>query len=225
MSQILVHRPYLKEASQTTPNPKLYTLCSRTVSAAAAAIVRLLREYRKIAPLDEVPPFIVHSVLTAAVAHLCNTTNSANRALRTQSTAHFRACFLALIAMRRRWVAAQRAVGLLRGLARRWQVMRALPLQHGFEPPLGYGGLVVMGQELGPEPESDGEGGRCRVDGEGEEEGLAYDGWSWGSGVDYAEPGDSQPGIEAAPHLCDWASLDIFDTDVERWALFGGGYY
>ncbi|PYH87306.1 hypothetical protein BO82DRAFT_397216 [Aspergillus uvarum CBS 121591] len=128
MSHILIHRPYLKEATQRS---SMYQLCVRAMSTAAASIVRLLREYRKVAPLDHMPPFVVHSVLTAAVTHLCNAT-STHQGLRSASIAQFRVCFQALWAMQRRWIKARRAIRLLRELARRWQVMAALPLKHGF---------------------------------------------------------------------------------------------
>ncbi|RAH42164.1 uncharacterized protein BO95DRAFT_476086 [Aspergillus brunneoviolaceus CBS 621.78] len=128
MSHILIHRPYLKQATQRS---SMYQLCVRAMSTAAASIVRLLREYRKVAPVDHMPPFVVHSVLTAAVTHLCNAT-STYQALRSASTAQFRVCFHVLWVMQQRWVKARRAICLLRQLARRWQVMGALPLQHGF---------------------------------------------------------------------------------------------
>ncbi|OOF91713.1 hypothetical protein ASPCADRAFT_29463, partial [Aspergillus carbonarius ITEM 5010] len=127
MSHILIHRPYLKGAVQSDT----YKLCVWSMSSAAASIVRLLREYRKVAVLDQVSPFIVHSVLTAAVTHLCNAT-STHQPLRSQSIAWFRVCFDALRAMQRRWIKAKRGIRLLQELARRWQVMVALPLQHGF---------------------------------------------------------------------------------------------
>ncbi|RAK92863.1 C6 transcription factor [Aspergillus costaricaensis CBS 115574] len=131
-SYILVHRPYLANAAQSTP--PIHRLAFRSVSTAARAIVRLLRIHAKIhCSFTEIPPFIVHSVLTAAVTHLCNTTNTTHSTLRSQATAHFRVCFRALLAMQERWVKAKRAVRLLQGLARRWRVMGALPLQHGFE--------------------------------------------------------------------------------------------
>ncbi|OJI81110.1 hypothetical protein ASPTUDRAFT_193027 [Aspergillus tubingensis CBS 134.48] len=136
-SYILVHRPYLANAAQSTP--PIHRLAFRSVSTAARAIVHLLRIHAKIhCFFTEIPPFMVHSVLTAAVTHLCNTTNTTHSTLRSQATAHFRVCFRALLAMQERWVKAKRAVRLLQGLARRWRVMGALPLQHGFE--MGRGG-------------------------------------------------------------------------------------
>ncbi|KAL4740238.1 hypothetical protein BDV11DRAFT_204433 [Aspergillus similis] len=118
MSHILIHRPYLKDGAQN--NPTIYRLAIRSVSSAATSIVRLLRAQAKILPFTQIQPFIVHSVLTAAVTHLCNAT-STHQTLRSQATAHFA------------WVKAKRAVKLLRGLACRWRVMGALPLQYGFE--------------------------------------------------------------------------------------------
>ncbi|PWY90288.1 hypothetical protein BO94DRAFT_584301 [Aspergillus sclerotioniger CBS 115572] len=129
MSHILIHRPYLKGAAQSD----MYKLCVWSMSSAASSIVRLLREYRKVAPLDQISPFAVHSVLTAAVTHLCNAT-STHQTLRSQSIAWFRVCFDALRAMQQRWIKAKRGIRLLQELARRWQVMVALPLQHGFPP-------------------------------------------------------------------------------------------
>ncbi|KAL4908875.1 hypothetical protein BDW74DRAFT_187360 [Aspergillus multicolor] len=130
-AQILIHRPYLKEP-RSSPE---YTLSVRTMATAAAALTRLVRAYCKIGTFDNVPPFIVHSVLTAAVTHLLNATSS-HQTLRSQSIARFRVCFDALGAMARRWIKARRGIRLLRELARRWGVMAALPLQNGFENPL-----------------------------------------------------------------------------------------
>ncbi|KAL4770209.1 C6 transcription factor [Aspergillus nidulans var. acristatus] len=142
MSHILIHRPYLKDAAQN--NPTIYRLAIRSVSIAATSIVRLLRAQAKILPLTQIPPFIVHSVLTAAVTHLYNATSS-HQTLRNQATAHFRVCFRALLATQSRPVKAKRAVRLLRGLARRWRVMGALPLQYGFETGDGEAGQAGPG--------------------------------------------------------------------------------
>ncbi|RDW81263.1 Zn(II)2Cys6 transcription factor [Aspergillus mulundensis] len=131
MAQILIHRPYLKESAQSNA----YWLSVRTMSTAASGMVRLIREYRKVGAFDQVPPFVVHSVLTAAVTHLLNATSS-NSTLRSRSIARFRVCFDALGAMQQRWTKARRAIRLLRGLARRWQIMAALPLQNGFDTPV-----------------------------------------------------------------------------------------
>ncbi|KAL4961175.1 uncharacterized protein BDV14DRAFT_211251 [Aspergillus stella-maris] len=147
-SYILIHRPYLASAAQN--NQAIYRLAIRSVSTAATAIVRLLRLLAKVRPFDQIPPFIVHSVLTAAVTHLCNST-STHQPLRSQATAHFRLCFRALLDMQGRWVKARRAVSLLRGLARRWRVMGALPMQHGFDVDMEFAGPMVERTEMNAE--------------------------------------------------------------------------
>ncbi|KAL4795288.1 hypothetical protein BDV19DRAFT_398947 [Aspergillus venezuelensis] len=147
-SYILIHRPYLASAAQN--NQAIYRLAIRSVSTAATAIVRLLRAHVKVRPFKQIPPFIVHGVLTAALTHLCNAT-STHQPLRSQATAHFRVCFRALLDMQGRWVKAKRAVSLLRGLARRWRVMGALPIQHGFVVDMSFAGPMVERPEINTE--------------------------------------------------------------------------
>lgn len=130
MSLMLIHRPFLKEPTQS----KSHRLCVRSMSTAAAAMVRLINEYKKIADFDKVPPFVPHSVLTAAITLLLNAT-SKQQPLRDQSIQRFRVCYNALWEMRARWIKARKAISLLQQLAHRWEVMLALPLQNGFPTP------------------------------------------------------------------------------------------
>lgn len=130
MSQMLIHRPYLKEA----PDSSLYRLSVRSMSTAANSMVKLIREFERIAQFDKAPYFVSHSVLTAAITHLLLAT-SEESTIRTRSISRFRVCFNCLFAMRARWVKADRSVSLLRELAHRWGVMSALPLQNGFPDP------------------------------------------------------------------------------------------
>ncbi|GLA04720.1 hypothetical protein AnigIFM60653_004779 [Aspergillus niger] len=189
-SYILVHRPYLADAAQS--NPPIYRLAIRAVSTAARAIVRLLRLHAKMGcSFTQIPPFIVHSVLTAAVTHLCNTTNTTHQTLRSQATAHFRVCFRALLAMQERWVKAKRAVRLLQGLARRWQVMGALPLQHGFE--MGRGG-----------------GEQDELDEEMEMDGVIVDSENERADADADADGDE-------PRMSDITFPEVFDLDPDSW--------
>ncbi|KGO74613.1 hypothetical protein PITC_002580 [Penicillium italicum] len=104
------------------------------MSTAAAAMVRLIHEYKKIADFDKAPPFVPHSVLTAAITLLLNSTSKL-QTLRDQSIQRFRVCYNALWEMRARWTKAKKAVSLLQQLAHRWEVMLALPLQNGFPTP------------------------------------------------------------------------------------------
>lgn len=127
---MLIHRPYLREA----PDSSVYRLSVRSMSTAANNMVKLIREYERIAQFDKAPYFVSHSVMTAAITHLLLAT-SEDSSIRTRSISRFRVCFNCLFAMRTRWTKADRSISLLRGLAHRWGVMLALPLQNGFPDP------------------------------------------------------------------------------------------
>ncbi|OOO08593.1 Zn(2)-C6 fungal-type DNA-binding domain [Aspergillus oryzae] len=201
MSFILIHRPYLKVAARN--NPTIYRLALRSVTTAAASIVRLLRIHANILPLSLAPPFIVHSVLTAAVTHLCNATSTHNT-LRSQSIAHFRVCFRALLVMQSRWVKATRAIRLLRGLAHRWRVMGALPLQYGFEA--GGGGEA---EETGwQQAEAEAEEGEREVERENEDEEREEDGRI----VDTEENWPLAAEADAANSNFDGDEMEMFDS-------------
>lgn len=130
MSQMLIHRSYLREA----PDSSVYRLSVRSMSTSANNMVKLIREYERISQFDKAPYFVSHSVMTAAITHLLLAT-SKESTIRTRSISRFRVCFNCLFAMRTRWTKADRSVSLLRGLAHRWGVMSALPLQNGFPDP------------------------------------------------------------------------------------------
>ncbi|KAH8662587.1 hypothetical protein BX600DRAFT_466616 [Xylariales sp. PMI_506] len=125
MSQILIHRPYLNEP----PRSSAHRLSIRSMTAEAADIVRLIREYEKMETLDKAPPFMVHSVLTAAITLLLNATSTQPN-LKTQSINRIRVCFNALEAMSSRWPSARNAINVLRELANRWKIIMALPMRY-----------------------------------------------------------------------------------------------
>lgn len=124
MSQMLIHRPYLNEP----PQSNAHRLSIRSIATAASAMVRLIRAYEKIQSLDKVPPFVVHSIHTAAITLLLTAT-STSPAIRSQSINRFRVCLLALEAMRMRWPRAKQAVLSLQQLAQRWRIAIALPMR------------------------------------------------------------------------------------------------
>lgn len=135
MSQILIHRPYL--SNQTTPSTSstsLQHLALRTMATAASATVRLVKNPHY---SHHPSPFVVHSILTAAVALLVlSATTSAAALPRKQSIRRLRVLFEALEAMLPLWPKrASRGIAMLRGLARRWDVVAALPMRHSFFPP------------------------------------------------------------------------------------------
>ncbi|KAJ5341064.1 hypothetical protein N7541_010188 [Penicillium brevicompactum] len=216
-SFILIHRPYLKAAVRN--NLTTYRLAIRSVTTAAASIVRLLRTHAKILPLSSAPPFIVHSVLTAAVTHLCNATSTHNT-LRSQSIAHFRVCFRALLVMQSRWVKAKNALRLLRGLAQRWRAMGALPLQYGFEVGGGGGAEQTGGRkakaESGEEEEREEE--RVYIDAEREEDGVMVDSeisWSWAANADAVNPNFDGNEMDIFDSI--QPETFVLDTDYRQW--------
>ncbi|KAJ4185635.1 hypothetical protein NW767_012844 [Fusarium falciforme] len=94
MSQLLIHRPYVKEPVDSAA----HQLSLRTMSIAAGAMVRLLRRYEKLDSYEKVPPFVVHNVLSAAVTLLLMAT-AKQSSLRNRSMSRFRVCASALEAI------------------------------------------------------------------------------------------------------------------------------
>lgn len=129
MSQMLIHRPYLNEPPQSSA----HRLSIRSMATAASGMVRLIRAYEKMQSLDKVPPFVVHSIHTAAITLLLTAT-STSPAVRSQSISRFRVCLLALEAMRMRWSRAKQAVLSLQQLAQRWRIAIALPMRSNNPP-------------------------------------------------------------------------------------------
>ncbi|KAJ5574267.1 uncharacterized protein N7459_008694 [Penicillium hispanicum] len=127
MSQLLIHRPYLSEPQQS----HVHRLAVRSMTVEAAQFVRLVRAFESVGSFDKAPPFIVHSVQTAAITLLLNAT-STDPSMKNQSISHFRTCFNALEAMGSRWQRARNAINVLRGLAARWNIVRALPMRYSF---------------------------------------------------------------------------------------------
>ncbi|KAL2684478.1 hypothetical protein Neosp_005556 [[Neocosmospora] mangrovei] len=137
MSQLLIHRPYVKEPVDSAA----HRLSLRTMSIAAGAMVRLLRRYEKMGSYDKVPPFVVHNVLSAAVTLLLMAT-AKQSSLRSRSISRFRVCVSALEAIGCRWSKARQAILILRQLAQRWRVSIALPMHQSFP----------LASQPGPEP-------------------------------------------------------------------------
>ncbi|KAJ3469918.1 hypothetical protein MRS44_000017 [Fusarium solani] len=137
MSQLLIHRPYVKEPVDSAA----HRLSLRTMSIAAGAMVRLLRRYEKLDSYEKVPPFVVHNVLSAAVTLLLMAT-AKQSSLRNQSISRFRVCVSALEAIGRRWLKARQGILVLRQLAQRWRVSIALPMHQSFP----------LAPQPGPEP-------------------------------------------------------------------------
>ncbi|KAK1584901.1 fungal-specific transcription factor domain-containing protein [Colletotrichum navitas] len=116
------------------PNSEFILLVLRSLTMAATAVARLVRTYRRGHGFEEPPnPVIVHHLLSASVVHLMNAT-SRNPALRHQSTYWLRQCLELLRELQTSWPErASKSVMIIRILARRWGVMRALPMEPGYQ--------------------------------------------------------------------------------------------
>ncbi|EFQ30197.1 fungal specific transcription factor domain-containing protein [Colletotrichum graminicola M1.001] len=115
------------------PNSEFILLVLRSLTTAATAVARLVRTYRRGHGFEEPPnPLIVHHLLSASVVHLMNAT-SQNPALRHQSTYWLRQCLELLRELQTSWPErASKSVMIIRILAQRWGVMRALPTELGY---------------------------------------------------------------------------------------------
>ena len=123
MSLLLIHRPFLREDNQSTS----FRLALRSMTGAASVMVRVIQIYRKSHKFQDAPPHVAHHILTASITHLLNTTSSTER-LRRQSVGRFRICVQALEDMQMTWKRARRAIQMLQELAKRWNVVSALPM-------------------------------------------------------------------------------------------------
>jgi hypothetical protein len=124
MSLILIHRPYLREPSDSAS----YRLALRSMTTAATTMVSLIRAYQKLDGFARAPFYIVHNILTAAIMHLLSSTSS-ETTLRQQSITQFRVCVTALEHLQHTWPRAQKSISLLQELANRWNVVFALPMR------------------------------------------------------------------------------------------------
>jgi hypothetical protein len=135
MSVALIHRPYLRDSAKNGT----CALALRSMTISASATTRLILMFRKIDALDNAPPFIIHHILTAAIVHLLNATDTRTE-LRTRASNKLRVCLSALEAMRATYSRAAQSIFLLQELAKRWSVVSALSIRFSnvpaSEPPL-----------------------------------------------------------------------------------------
>ncbi|KAL0941685.1 fungal specific transcription factor domain-containing protein [Colletotrichum truncatum] len=120
--------------NNTGQNPEFMLLVLRSLTAAATATSRLVRTYRR-AHGFETPanPVIIHHLLSAAIVHLMNATSS-TPALRHQSTYWLRQCLELLRELQIAWpFRAVKSIEVIRILAERWGVMKALPIECSYQ--------------------------------------------------------------------------------------------
>lgn len=115
-------------------NSEFMLLVLRSLTAAATATCRLVRTYRRSLGFETpANPVIIHHLLSAAIVHLMNAT-SRTPALRHQSTYWLRRCLELLRELRAGWpLRAGKSITIIRVLAHRWGVMRALPVEFSYQ--------------------------------------------------------------------------------------------
>ncbi|KAI8155516.1 Nitrogen assimilation transcription factor nit-4 [Colletotrichum sp. SAR 10_70] len=115
-------------------NSEFMLLVLRSLTGAATATSRLVRTYRRAHGFETPPnPVIIHHLLSAAIVHLMNAT-SWTPALRHQSTYWLRQCLELLRELQIAWpVRAVKSITVIRVLAQRWGVMRALPIEFSYQ--------------------------------------------------------------------------------------------
>lgn len=166
MTILITMPPFLRmfaAISQSSPaesigqDSEFMLLVLRSLTAAATATSRLVRTYRRAHGFEIFPnPVIIHHLLSAAIVHLMNAT-SWTPALRHQSTYWLRQCLELLREIQVSWpVRAAKSIKIIRVLAQRWGVMRALPLEFSYQiEPTALGGesdyvvYVRQGKETG----------------------------------------------------------------------------
>lgn len=128
---ILIHRPLLSEASNT----KLGRFSLTVATTAASTISRILREFGTAQGFTTLAPQILDYVSIAAIMHLLNATSGKNR-LGRQAANGLRICVHALSSMSSKWkTRSLNSLQNIQDLARRWEVVWALPLQYTQIPP------------------------------------------------------------------------------------------
>ncbi|KAF6823679.1 zn 2cys6 transcription factor [Colletotrichum musicola] len=115
-------------------NSEFMLLVLRSLTAAATATCRLVRTYRRALGFETpANPVIIHHLLSAAIVHLMNAT-SRTPALRHQSTYWLRQCLELLRELQAGWpLRAGKSITIIRVLAHRWGVMRALPVEFSYQ--------------------------------------------------------------------------------------------
>ena len=119
---LILHRPFARKCSDVT-----FDSAVQAMTIAAAAVSRLVRQFRKRHSFADVVPMAVYHIFRAAITHLMNAT-SAQMELRKQASHGLRTCIEALEEASDRFEAqGRRAIGAILDLARKWNVMWALP--------------------------------------------------------------------------------------------------
>lgn len=129
---LLIHRPLLNEPKGSSAA----TFALRSTTGAAATISRIIRSYRRSRKFGSISPQVIDYILSAAVIHLLNAT-SGKTALGRQAANGLRSCADALTEIYGQWpLIAIKSIQQIQDLARRWNVVWALPinLAHPLRP-------------------------------------------------------------------------------------------
>lgn len=124
-SQILLHRPFLREFSPVTAR-----IATEATATASLEVARSVALFRKSYSFANAPAFVLFHLLRAAIAQLfiCLLRPSSGR---RQPSVTLKVCLVALEEMYSTWpTRAAQAIHLVREVAARWKVTWALPMHH-----------------------------------------------------------------------------------------------
>ncbi|TIC95199.1 Nitrogen assimilation transcription factor nit-4 [Colletotrichum higginsianum] len=205
-------------------NSEFMLLVLRSLTAAATATSRLARTYRRAHGFDTPPnPVLIHHLLSAAIVHLMNAT-SWTPALRHQSTYWLRQCLELLRELQTPWpVRAIKSIKIIRVLAQRWGVVRALPLEFSYQvepPPAPPAPAAAAAAAMAPEAQDDYGVEAMRRSGAAAAAGGVL-GLDQGA-VDQVQLEYEWDGYAAGGNAVDAPAMDLGALGVESFAAMGG---
>lgn len=98
------------------------SLVLRSITSAAASMIRLVQRYCKSYGFRHANPLLIHHILSASIVHLMNTTATSS-SFRGHSTRLVRNCLSLLHGLSPYWpLRSQKSIDTIKALARRWNV-------------------------------------------------------------------------------------------------------
>lgn len=126
MAILITMPPFLRLfASLKTEQNKIsqaMSLVLRSITSAAASMIRLVQRYCKSYGFKHANPLLIHHILSASIVHLMNTTATSS-SFRGHSTRLVRNCLSLLRGLSPYWpLRSQKSIDTIKALARRWNV-------------------------------------------------------------------------------------------------------
>ncbi|KAJ5765863.1 hypothetical protein N7520_005422 [Penicillium odoratum] len=126
MAILVTMPPFLRvfaTVKAAQPNTSKATpLVLRSITSAAASMVRLVQTYTKNYGFEHANPLLIHHILSASIVHLMNTTTTSHT-FRRYNTRSVRTCLNLLRELGRYWkLRSKKSLDVIEALARRWNV-------------------------------------------------------------------------------------------------------